>query len=55
MVPGLRLGFSHLREHRFRYGFKYIKSTFCLIILKLKPQHTIPCTATSIIQTETPL
>ena len=46
MLARLRLSFSHLREHRFRHGFKDIEYTFCPIVLKLKPQHTISCTAT---------
>ena len=52
MLARLRLSFSHLREHRFRHGFKDIEYTFCPIVLKLKPQHTLSCTATFMIQTE---
>ena len=52
MLARLRLSFSYLREHRFRHGFKDIESTFCPIVWKLKPQHTISCTATFMIQTE---
>ena len=49
ILTRLRLGFSHLLEYKSRRSFKDIKCTM------LKPQHTISCSATFIIQTEPPL
>ena len=54
MLTRLRLSFSHLREHKFRHGFKDTLNPVVPIVLKPKLQHTISCTATPIIQTKPP-
>ena len=36
MLTRLRLGFSQLGEHKFRYGFKYALNPF---FLQFKPNH----------------
>ena len=55
MLTRLKLGSSHLREHKFRHNFKDTLNPFRSLGLKLKPQHTIFCDVTSIIEAELPL
>ena len=55
MLKRLRLSFSHFREHKFKHGFKGTLNPRCSCILKLKPQHSAFCAATSLIQTNKPL
>ena len=51
LLVRLRLGFSHLRQHKFRNGFRDILNPLVRVVSKLKPLHTIFCVAISIIHT----
>ena len=58
MLTRSRSDFSHLREHKFRLGFKDtlnpLRSNYPVrihyVVLKLQPQHIISCAATSVTQ-----
>ena len=39
LLNRLRLGFSHLKEHKFRYNFADTLHPLCLCLLKLKIQN----------------
>ena len=49
MLTKLKLVFRHLRDHKFRQGFRVTLNPFCSC--SIEAETTKPCASTSIIQT----
>ena len=50
LLTRLRLGFSHLRDHKFRHGFRDILNLLCPCSIETETTATIFCFAISIMQ-----
>ena len=53
MFTKLILSFSHLREHKFKYDFKYVLNWLCSCSIEV--EMIISCTAIGLIETKQPL